>query len=981
MKKVLILLTFLGYCQFLLAQTPAGNGQPGAEATARLVTAGKGRISGTVTDASNSEPVAYATVALMQPSSKTPVDGAVADENGKFSITKVAEGDYKVVISFIGYEDKVIDNIKVSDNKAEINLGTIKVSPTVQELNEVTVQGQKDLIEEKVDRTVYNAENDATNRGGDATDVLRKVPMLSVDLDGNVSMRGSQNLKVLINNRPSTITAGSVADALKQIPSDMIKSVEVITSPSAKYDAEGSGGIINIITKKNNLQGFSLNVDGSAGTRGSDLRMQGSYNKGKMGFTLGGGGRFGYNIKGEFDNTQQTYSYDESGILTGTFLNTQQASTRNQFLFGRYNFGWDYNINKNNYLNASVQFGARNRNTYQDNLFTQSYQNDAFIGSGLRNVDVSDLSNNVDVNLNYTHNFSKPGQELSILSQYSRNNATNNFINSVLQEDDLSITSRLKNLNESYNQETTVQIDYQTPLAKNQMLELGAKDIIRQVTSNFTYYAADGPTGEYVPLTDTRLTNVFNYDQNVTSGYLSYTLNFLKDYTLKAGSRYEYTTINAKFQQEQDEITIPSYGTLVPSVNISKKLKNGNTLKAAYNRRIQRPSLQFLNPNVQASNPLSETVGNPDLRPEFTNNYEVGYNTYIKKTSLSFSAFMRNTTGSIQANRTPVGDVIRTTYENIGKEDAYGLSVFGNVSLSNKLSFNAGTDMYYAVLNNNVSNAMYKASNEGFVYNIRGMGSYTIGDGWGLQLFGFYRGRQVQLQGFQGGFGIYSLSLRKEFNDKKASIGFGAENFFTTAVKMRSELASPILTQSSVNTMRNMSFKVTFSYRIGKMTMNTRRSKSVTNDDLKGNEGGGNAQESGAQMGGGQPQTPRGTQGQMPAVLPKGTQNTKPNTTPADSTQTENAAPAELSGKWAGKMGMFDATFNLKAAGDQLTGTMSTQMGETPITNGKITGNTFSFTVSVNGNEIPFQGKLEGGQLLIDTEFRGNPVRGNFIKQ
>lgn len=410
-------------------------------------------------------------------------------------------------------------------------------------------------------------------------------------------------------------------------------------------------------------------------------------------------------------------------------------------------------------------------------------------------------------------------------------------------------------------------------------------------------------------------------------------------------------------------------------------------LKAAYNRRIQRPSLQFLNPNVQASNPLSETVGNPDLRPEFTNNYEIGYNTYIKKTSLSFSAFMRNTTGSIQATRTPVGGVIRTTYENIGKEDAYGLSIHGNVSISNKLSFNAGTDMYYAVLNNNVSDAMYKASNEGFVYNVRGMGSYTIGDGWGLQLFGFYRGKQVQLQGYQGGFGIYSLSLRKEFNDKKASIGFGAENFFTTGVKMRSELASPILTQSSVNTMRNMSFKVTFSYRIGKMTMNTRRSKSVTNDDLKGNEGGGNAQENGAQMGGGQPQAPRGTQGQMPAVLPKGTQNNKPdalkqpNTTPADSTQTGAATPAELTGKWAGKLGMFDATFNLKAEGDKLTGTLSTQMGENQISNGKITGNTFSFTLSINGNEILHQGKLEGNQLIVDTEFGGNPIKGNFIKE
>jgi hypothetical protein len=244
----------------------------------------------------------------------------------------------------------------------------------------------------------------------------------------------------------------------------------------------------------------------------------------------------------------------------------------------------------------------------------------------------------------------------------------------------------------------------------------------------------------------------------------------------------------------------------------------------------------------------------------------------------------------------------------------------------------------------------------------------------------------VQLQGYQGGFGIYSLSLRKEFKDKKASIGFGAENFFTTAVKMRNELASPILTQSSVNTMRNMSFKVTFSYRIGKMTAGTpKRSKSVSNDDLKGGEGNGNAQESGAQMGGGQPQAPKGGQGQMPAAMPKGTQNNKQGalqqSTPVESTQTGASTPAELNGKWVGKLGMFDATFNLKSEGDKLTGTMSTPRGEMPISNGKITGNTFSFTISFNGNEVVNQGKLEGGQLILTTEFGGNPIKANFIKQ
>ncbi len=789
-----------------------------------------GKISGIVVDSANNTPVEYATVSLIDITTEKTINGAICDEAGRFSIVKVKSGEYKVVVSFIGYKSFTINNIKVSEKEELINVGSIKLGSDQVEMTEVVVEGKKQLIEEKVDRLVYNAEQDGNNKGGDATDVLRKVPMLSVDLDGNVSLRGSQNIKVLINGRPSTITAGSVADALRQIPADQIKAVEVITSPSAKYDAEGSSGIINIVLKKNNLEGFSLDANGSVGIRGSSFGLNGAYRKGKMGFTLGGYGRAGYNITGSFKNNQQTYN--TNGTET---LNTQQSNTLTDRLSANYTLGWDYDINKNNSLTSSIKYSARNFNNYQNNLFTKNYMNDTLRSTNTRNTDVSSLSGNIDLNVNYVHTFNKPQKEFSLLGLYSRNNGTNNFTNSILDSTDSVIASRLKNINKSYNQEITFQADYQTPIGKGQLLEVGAKNITRNVSSAYQYYYANGANGAYLESKNTQQNNSLTYNQNITAGYLSYTLNFLKTYTLKTGARYEYTTINAHLQ-DQKAIPIPSYGVFVPSINVSKKFKNGNMLKASFNRRIQRPSIQYLNPNIQASNPLSITIGNPQLKPEYTYNYELSYSTYIKNSSFTLAGFARTTNNAIESVRDILGtDTIRTTYQNIGLENAYGFNFFTNISISNKISLNGGTDLYYAVLKNNNSNPLYTASNKGWVASYRMSGTYNFTKNLALQLFGFYRARQVQLQGFQGGFGIYSLSLKKDFADKKGSIGFGAENFFTPNFHIRNELQSPVINQSSVNVLHNMNFKINFSYRIGKMKAEDKKKKrkSVNNDDLK----------------------------------------------------------------------------------------------------------------------------------------------------
>ncbi|WP_345052295.1 TonB-dependent receptor domain-containing protein [Hymenobacter glaciei] len=841
----------------LLGTATAANAQQGTPAGTRpaLTTAPRaaaGRITGTVTDAATNKPVSYASVAVLDADNK-PVNGGVAGDDGKFVLAGIPAGTYTVQVSFLGYTNITRTGVVVTAGEATA-LGTIGMAASAQKLGEVVVTGQKAIIEERVDRTVYNAENDQTTRGGDATDVLKRVPMLSVDLDGNVSLRGSSSIKVLINNKPSTIAASSVADALKQIPADQIKTVEVITSPSAKYDAEGSGGIINIITKTNTLRGATLGVNISAGLRSSQLGLQGSLRTGKMGFSLGGFGRGQYNTPGEFSNTQVTRSLG-TGAATTTL---QSADSRQQNIFGRYSLGWDYDINKFNSLQASVSYGSRNGNNYQDGLRRTSYAGASATGTpystDLRDTYSEDLSGTVDASLNYTHSFEKPQHELSLLTLFSRNDRTNSFTNTIFQSSDPGTPSRIVNDNPSYNEEYTVQLDYQNPLSKTQMLEMGAKNILRLVNSDYatTSYGANGEVLPNVGLLSA--SNVFNYRQNVTAGYAAYTLALPKGFTLKPGLRYEYTTIDASFAKSEAP-DIPNYGVLVPSVNVSRKLSNGNLLKLAYNRRIQRPSLQFLNPNLNAQNPKNTSQGNPELSPEYTNNYELGYNTLVKRVNLSLSTFIRNTTNSIEALRTVSGtDAVATKYANIGQQNAYGGSINANLNGA-KLNLNAGTDFYYATLTNNVPDRNFNASNQGFVFSGRLGGSYNFTPVWGVQAFAFYRGRQVQLQGDQSAFYFYTLGIKRDFAEKRGSLGFGFDNFFTPSITIRNNVVSPLIDQASRNELHSLGVRVSFSYRIGKLTAGpSRRGKSVNNDDLKSEgEGGGGVDAGGGGGGGGAP--------------------------------------------------------------------------------------------------------------------------------
>jgi outer membrane receptor protein involved in Fe transport len=630
--------------------------------------------------------------------------------------------------------------------------------------------------------------------------------------------------------------SASVSDALKQIPSDLIKNVEVITSPSAKYDAEGSGGIINIVLKQNSLEGLSLNVNAGAGTRGSDLSLNGGYKVGKFNFSLGGFGRTRYNTPGEFTNSQTISSLTSSDVS----LITQSATTKTTSLMGRYNFGADYDINKRSSLSLGIVVGANNRPTKQNDFLTENYLNSVLTGSMLQRSDITNSSNQLDATLTYTLMGKQPEREFSLMTEYSQNNRDNSFENIFLDQSNGGTLNGLQNINNSQNKEVTFEADYQTPTFKNTLLEFGVKDIMRTVNSDYTYYAAADASLNYLPIASSSLSNAFNYQQNVAAGYLSYTVSLPKNYTIKAGARYEYTNITADFQTGSS-VNIPNYGVLVPSLNVARKFENGNMIKLGYNRRIQRPSLEFLNPNIQASNALNITVGNPGLQPEFSNNFELAYSTHIKNNNLNLSAFVRNTNDAIQTIRSTSGDTVRTTFLNLGKQNAYGMSASVNLPLTKKLNINGGFDYYYLNLDNMDPDPVYHSSNNGWVANYRLFGSYDLSDLYSIQGFAFHRSKQIQLQGYQGGFGVYSLSFNRYFDKKKGSIGIGADNFLTDGYRIPTVVNSGNIVQNAVNTSYMRSFELKFSYKIGGLNNKPKKpKKTITNDDLKQENAGGN---------------------------------------------------------------------------------------------------------------------------------------------
>ncbi|MFC6998767.1 outer membrane beta-barrel family protein [Rufibacter roseus] len=768
-------------------------------------------VTGVVQDTTSKQAVGFATVALQDKEGKN-LTGTSADENGKFSLPQVAPGKYNLAISFIGYQTKIYP-ITVSSGATTLNVGTILLETDSKKLEEVVVTGEKDLVQETDDGLVYNAENDITNIGGTAADVLKKVPQLSVDLDGNVELRGSNKVRILINGKPSSILGDNLAEALEQIPSDMIKSVEVITSPSAKYDAEGSAGVVNIITKQSNLEGMTGSVTATTGNRANRLNTHLNVRKKGLGVRASVGGNF--NDRFGDSESEQQYFMEEDQVLyaskqirqTSTFDNTGRS------LFSQ--LGADYDFNEKNNLSANMRV---NRSGSLNERILNSIETNAdgaLIRQYNRNIDNVGQSRSVDLNVRHKKKFHKEDQELELMAIYNTNQRNSDY--SLDQQNADGVIDYLeRNDNHGTNREMVFQADYSHPFDKWGHLEVGSKAVLRSSASNYQFSSARSPEA---PLeVNPARSNVFNYDQDVYSSYFSYRYRLDKKYVLRLGGRYEYTNVHGHFATTGSTIDRP-FSNFMPNIMFLRNFENNQRIRISYSTRIHRPGIWQLNPYRNESNRINIRYGNPELESELTHNTDLSYSWFIKRTSVSASAYWRQTNNDIGHYQLPVvenGDTIQhTTYRNLGKNASYGTNLSLNTRFLEKGQFGANFNIFYNDLL--IDNGTTTLRRSGFMYNMSSNASYRFQKEFSVQAAGSYNSGRMSLQSKSTPFYSYSMGLRKQFMNRKASLSLNVENFLFSNNTIQTTVRNPNSVNSNFNNNYNRIVRLSFNFRFGKM--------------------------------------------------------------------------------------------------------------------------------------------------------------------
>ncbi|RYE20803.1 MAG: TonB-dependent receptor [Sphingobacteriales bacterium] len=787
-------------------------------------------VKGTVIDSASNKPMDFVTVVLQKAKTKAAVKSVLSKSDGGFEITAPA-GNYHLVLAFMGYSNKTIALDSANTN---ISLGRLLFSSSTKQLNEVSITAVKPVMKQEVDRISYDVLADPDSKAYTALDMMRKVPLLSVDASDAIKLKGSGNYKILVNGKESALMAKNPSDVLKSMPATNILKIEVITTPPAKYDAEGLAGIINIITTPNADEGYNIGVNIRHNTRwGQGANLNGTVKKGKFGFSgYTGFGRQPRNTN-TFGNLQNRI--DSAGNIISVLTQTGENGFKGHYMYA--NGELSYEIDTLNLLSGSFEMYREGNDNFNSGTSVQTENNTITQQYNQVNNGTSDYTG-IDAALNYQLGFKRSKDQLLTLSykySYSPNKQYNeNFFTNTIDYDQADFRQN----NRLGTKEHTAQLDYVHPFKKIN-IEAGGKAILRNNFSTFNTETLDSGTGIYQP--DPSQSNVFDYQQNVFSAYNSYQLK-LDKWSAKAGLRLEHTTVDATF--EAGTPLNSSYNNLIPSVSVQRKLKS-SSVNLGYTQRIRRPGIYQLNPYVDRSNPLFISTGNPNLSPELNNSFELTYSNFSKGSiniGLTY-AFSNNAIQNVTQFRDSViyntgkpNDTLKitsTTYQNLGSNKSLGLNINTNYDITKKLSINLNGQVSHIWLQGSYNGKMYR--NSGYIGNAFASINYKFDNGYRLGFnAGFYSG-DVSLQGSSKYFIFNSYVVSKELLDKKATISFVANNPYGKFWKNTSTTNTPDFNQTTYYNQIYRQFAIRISYKFGKLSSDIKKNqRGIKNDDTSG---------------------------------------------------------------------------------------------------------------------------------------------------
>ncbi len=731
-----------------------------------------GVIYGKVKEKSDKTPMQYSNIVLYRLPDSTMVNGTITGKYGAFRFKSVKNGHYFLKVHFIGFKIKIITDITLTNTRREIKLPVIYLEPVASTLQGVEVKASRSRISYQVDKQVVNVTKDLMASAGSAVDVLENVPSVNVDLNGNVTLRGSSNFTVLINGHPSVLDGN---DALQQIPAATIQRIEIITNPTAKYDPEGVGGILNIILKKDKNLGVNGVVNASVGNRN---RYRGNalvgYRTKKVNVFVSANASY-RDMYMNMNSQDLTFLGD-----TINYRNTDIDGIRNRKGFG-LSGGLDYYLDKKSTLTLSGEYGGYGfgmDNTSKRYIYTIPVSRDDYSKSISHS---NRWGYYYTMQADFLHKFNHLGHQIEAYAYYSGKSSDDQENQSNYETDSLwnglgNTPSGLRTSTPDSSNNLRLKLDYSLPIGKKGKFEAGYQSRFYKESGEYTYETFDTVSNEWI--SNENYNNVVDFIRNIHSVYVSFQ-DVYKSFGYELGFRTEYTDRSVTNSNGNAPFKINRFDYF-PSIHLSYQLPKNYQVYTSYSRRINRPRQWSLNPFPMIIDPYNIRIGNPELQPEYIDSYELGLQKAFSRSFLSFEAYYRKTTNKITRIRVldTAGIMIHTS-QNLNRDFAMGAELMANLKFVKWFGLNASLNLYHYRLEGNLQGSDVAANSTN--WSGRMTASFNLKHNFRVQLMGIYRSPTVTVQGTRKGFFYTNLAVRKDFFKRKLNLTLSARDLLGTA--------------------------------------------------------------------------------------------------------------------------------------------------------------------------------------------------------